>query len=78
MQMIRINDKEYDFDALSGEARGQFQSLQFVDVEIARLGSQLAVFKTARNAYAMALNNALQAPTKDASQQFVGDTLKLS
>jgi hypothetical protein len=76
--MIKVDGKDYDFDALSPEAKAQFHSLKFVDTEIGRLEAQTAVFKTARLAYARALNEALQAPTKEASQQFVGDTLKLS
>lgn len=79
MPMIKIDDKEYDSDTLSDDAKGQFQSLKYVDAEINRLSSQINVFKTARLAYARALNQALQAPSKTLlEQKIAGDTIKLS
>lgn len=77
MQMIKINDIEYDFDALSNEAKTQLQSMRFVDAELARLNSQIAVLKTARVAYAMALGQALAAPVDPLARQLAGDTIKL-
>lgn len=55
MPMIKIDDKDYDFDTLSQEAKDQLTSLQFVDQELARLNAQAAVYQTARNAYSKAL-----------------------
>ena len=69
MSIIKIDNKEYEFDNLSADAKGQLQSLQFVDGELARLQAQTAVLQTARMAYAKALNEKLNA--------FPGDTLKL-
>ena len=69
MSIIKIDNKEYEFDNLSADAKGQLQSLQFVDGELARLQAQTAVLQTARMAYAKALNEKLNA--------YTGDTLKL-
>ncbi len=71
MPIIKIDSKEYELDGLSGEAKAQLQSLQFVDGELQRLQAQAAVLQTARVAYAKALQEALPKP-------FAGDTLKLS
>ena len=61
MPIIKIDNKDYDTDTLSDEAKAQLQSLQFVDQELARLQAQTAVLQTARIAYAKALNDALGA-----------------
>ncbi len=49
--IIKIDDKDYDLDTLSDEARAQLTSLQFVDAELARLTARTAVLQTARMAY---------------------------
>ena len=54
-------------------AKQQLQSLQFVDGELGRLAAQVAVFQTARVAYARALREALA----EAPAAFLGDTIKL-
>jgi hypothetical protein len=59
MPTIKINDKNYDTDALSDSAKAQLTSLQVTDQEIQRLNIQLAIAQTARNAYARALNELL-------------------
>ena len=59
MPIIKIDDKDYDTDTLSDEAKSQIQSIQFVDQELAKLQAQAAVMQTARIAYAKALNDAL-------------------
>ena len=61
MPTIAIDEKEYEFDQLSQDAKNQLASLQFVDSELQRLNAQIAVLQTARNAYSQALNNALVA-----------------
>ena len=58
---IKIDDKEYDLDQLSGEAKAQLASLQFVDSELQRLNAKAATLQTARASYAKALNEALAA-----------------
>ena len=59
MTTITIDNKEYDLDTLSEEAKAQLVSIQFVDQELQRVNAQAAVLQTARVAYAKALNDAL-------------------
>tara|TARA_B100000579_G_C22074642_1_gene507420 strand:- start:157 stop:342 length:186 start_codon:yes stop_codon:yes gene_type:complete len=59
MPNLTIDGKEYDIDSLSEDAKAQLVSLQFVQSEIQRLESQLAVYKTSQQAYQVALKNAL-------------------
>ena len=61
MPIIKIDEKDYDLDTLSDEAKAQLTSIQFVDAEIERVNAQTAVLQTARMAYAKALNEALAA-----------------
>lgn len=68
---ITIDNKEYELDSLSNEAKAQLASIQFVDAELARLQAQAAALQTARMAYAQALREALPALP-------VGDTIKFS
>ena len=58
---ITIDNKNYDLDSLSNEAKAQLASIQFVDAELARLQAKAAALQTARNAYAKALQAALPA-----------------
>ncbi len=69
MPNITIDNKHYDLDTLSDEAKAQLASIQFVDSELARLQAQAAALQTARMAYSKALQAALPALTD-------GDTLK--
>lgn len=59
MSTVKIDNKDYDLDKMSTEAKEQLASLQYTDQEINRLKAQLALAQTARNAYAKALENAL-------------------
>ena len=76
MPNIRIDDKEYDLDQLSADARAQLASLQATDNRIAELQRDLAIAQTARNAYAGALKSLLPAPQETAGDKY--DTLKVS
>ena len=58
---ITIDNKEYDLNDLSNDAKAQLASIQFVDGELARLQAQAAALQTARMAYAKALQAALPA-----------------
>ncbi len=60
MAKITIDEKEYETDDMSDEAKAQLQSLQFVDNEVAREQAKTAALQTARNAYAQALQKALK------------------
>lgn len=71
MPTLNIDNKEYDFDALSVECKAQLASIQFCDQELARLQAHAAALQTAKNTYLQALN---------ASLPILGgnDTIKLS
>ena len=60
MPLIKINDKEYDSDSLSDAAKQQLASLVFVQNEIKKLNSELAVYKTAEISYSLALSRAIE------------------
>jgi hypothetical protein len=59
MTTIKIDEKDYELESLSEEAKAQLASLQFVDAELQRLNAQSAVYQTARVAYSVALNDIL-------------------
>lgn len=59
MAKISIDGKEYDTDALSDEAKGHIQNIQACEQKLADLKREQAIVRTARNAYAQALKNAL-------------------
>ena len=48
MPTIIIDNKSYDLDSLSNDAKAQLASVQFVDQELARLQAQAAALQTAR------------------------------
>lgn len=60
-QTITINGKKYDADKLSDAARNQVANLRVTDQEIERVQQQLAIYQTARAAYAQALSRELPA-----------------
>jgi hypothetical protein len=70
MTQITIDNKQYELESLSDDAKAQLASIQFVDSELVRLQAQAAALQTARMAYAKALNGVL--PVIGGS-----DTLKL-
>lgn len=75
MATIKIDDKEYELDFLSAEAKEQLGSLQFVDGELQRLNAQMAVLQTARIAYARALQDALPKELPDMSELVIGKVM---
>ena len=60
MAKIKIDDKEYDTDDMSDNAKAQLASLQFNDAHITRLRNELAIADTARMAYTVALKKELE------------------
>lgn len=62
MATIKINGQDYSTDTLSKEARAQILSIQVTDQKINQLERDLAIAKTARNAYANALSELLKKP----------------
>ena len=59
MATITIDNVEYDLAELSEDAKAQIQALQATDRKIAEAQQDLAILQTARNAYAMALQELL-------------------
>ena len=54
-QTITIDGTEYNAADLSGNAKQQVANLHVTDAEIEKLKQQLAIYQTARTAYARAL-----------------------
>ena len=61
MTQITIDNKQYELESLSDDAKAQLASIQFVDAELARLEAKAAAFQTARMAYSKALQATLPA-----------------
>jgi hypothetical protein len=59
MPIIKIDNKDYETDTLSEQAKTQLINLQVCDQEIQRLQAQLAIAQTARMTYARVLGEAL-------------------
>jgi hypothetical protein len=60
MANITIDDKEYDLETLSQEAKGQLAGLQQCDQKINSLNMDSAIEQTARIAYANELKRLLE------------------
>ena len=56
---ITIDGKEYAVSDLSQDALNQLSSMTIVDRKIGELQQEIAIYQTARNAYAQALAAAL-------------------
>jgi len=63
-QPLTIDGTEYNLADLSDEAKSQVTNLRVTDQEIARLQQQLAIYQTARTAYAQALKAELPETAK--------------
>ncbi len=59
MATININNKEYDLDDLSDEAKQYLASLQYAQAEIKRAQSLLACLNTAASLYSKNLEDLL-------------------
>jgi hypothetical protein len=59
MATLTIDDRKYDTEKLSDDAKAQLGALNLVDRKIADLQQDMAILQTARNAYARALAAAL-------------------
>ena len=60
MPKIKIDDKEYDTEDMSDNAKAQLASLQFNEAHINRLKNELAIADTAKIAYVNALKRELE------------------
>lgn len=67
MALITIEDKTYDLDQFSSEARLRLTSLQAAEGEIRHLNVQLALAQTARATYIRGLLSLLPAPVEAAA-----------
>jgi hypothetical protein len=56
---VTVDGQEYPMESLPAAAQEQVVNLRFVEQEIARLHSKLAVLATAKNAYQAALQSAM-------------------
>lgn len=59
MATLKIDDKEYNIEELSEQAKATITSIQFVKSEIQRIEAQLAVYKTAEAGYLQAIKKEL-------------------
>lgn len=59
MAKIKINDKEFEIESLSDEAKAKITSLRFVQNEISVLKARIAVYKTAEANYLKSLQEDL-------------------
>ncbi len=61
MATIKIDDKDYDLDTLSDDAKAQLASIQAVERRLAQVREETAILQTARAAYGNALKSLLPA-----------------
>lgn len=59
MPKITVDNIEYNTEDLSENGKAQLASLQFLEVQMKKLQSEIAVYQTARNSYATALKTEL-------------------
>jgi hypothetical protein len=60
MPKITIDDIEYNTEDLSDNGKAQLASLQFLEIQMNKLNSEIAVYQTARIAYVSALKEEIQ------------------
>ena len=60
MPKITVDGIDYNTEDLSDNGKAQLASLQFLEVKMAKLNNEVAVYQTARNAYVVALKAELE------------------
>ena len=60
MPKITIDDIEYNTEDLTDNGKAQLASLQFLEVQMNKIKSEIAVYQTARNTYMTALKAELE------------------
>lgn len=60
MPKITIDEIEYNTEDLSDNGKAQLASLQFLEVQMQKLKSEIAVYQTARISYVTALKAELE------------------
>ena len=56
---ITIDGRDFDMSTLGPEAHKQVHNIQVIDAELKRLQTQILIHQTARNAFILALQQAL-------------------
>ena len=59
MPKITIDDVEYNTEDLTDNGKAQLASLQFLEAQMNKIKSEIAVYQTARTAYINALKTEL-------------------
>lgn len=62
MAKLRIDNNEYDTDAISDDAKAQLAAVQFCETELRDLQAKASAIQLARTSYLAALKNALDNP----------------
>jgi hypothetical protein len=60
MPKITVNGIEYNTEDLTENGKAQLASLQFLELQMNKLKSEIAVYQTARNSYVAALKAELE------------------
>jgi hypothetical protein len=60
MPKITVDGMEYNTEDLSDNAKAQIASLQFLEAQMAKIKSEIAVYETAKSAYIQALKAELE------------------
>ena len=60
MPKITVDGIEYNTEDLSENGKAQLASLQFLEVQMKKIKSEIAVYETARNTYIALLKNELK------------------
>ena len=59
MPKITVDEIEYNTEDLSENGKAQLASLQFLEVQMAKIKSEIAIYQTARNVYVDTLKTEL-------------------
>ena len=60
MPKFTLDEIEYNSEDLSDNGKAQLASLQFLEVQMQKLQSEIAVYQTAKNSYIAALKEELK------------------
>ena len=60
MPKITVDNIEYNTEDLSENGTAQLASLQFLEVQMSKIQSEIAIYQTARNSYIAALKSELE------------------
>ena len=60
MPKITVDGMEYNTEDLSDNAKAQIASLQFLEAQMVKIKSEIAVYETAKSAYIQALKAELE------------------